>query len=97
MKQNSFSNFENRYCIYIETLGQGRIPAVSDGEDRCVVFDTELAAQREIADNAITRLQEFLDGHRDFDEAIGVEELVVPVTLNPDGSFTDEDGNCFNR
>ena len=32
---------------------------------------------------------------RDFDDAIMVEEYVVPVTVFPDGSFTDEDGNVF--
>ncbi|HWN95303.1 MAG TPA: hypothetical protein VNT99_09745 [Methylomirabilota bacterium] len=70
------------------------MPVVSD-DDAYVVFETEVEAQKEIVDYAMTRLQQFLDGERDFDDAITVEEYVVPVTVHPDGKFTDEDGNCF--
>jgi hypothetical protein len=45
----------------------------------------------------MTRLQEFLDGERDFDDAITVEEYVVPVTLLADGSVVDEDGRRFSK
>ena len=83
------------FCIYIETLCQGPVPVVSDGEENYVVFETELEAQKEIADHEIRRLQHFLDGERDFDDAITVEEYVVPVTVLADGSFTDADGNLF--
>jgi len=83
------------FCIYINTLCQGPVPVVSDGDGKYIVFETELEAQREIVDNAMTRLQQFLDGERDFDDAITVEEYVVPVTVLPDGTITDEDGNCF--
>ena len=71
------------------------MPVVSDGEGKYIVFETELEAQMEIVDNAITRLEQFQDGERDFDDAITVEEYVVPVTVHPDGVITDEDGNCF--
>ena len=71
--------------------------SVRDGEGLPCVFDTELEAQREIVDNAMTRLQEFLDGERDFDDAITVEEYVVPVTLLADGSVVDEDGRRFSK
>ena len=71
------------------------MPVVSDGEEKYVVFETELEAQKEIADHEIRRLQQFLDGERDFDDAITVEEYVVPVTVYADGSFTDADGNVF--
>lgn len=70
------------------------MPVVSD-DDGYVVFETELEAQREIVDYAQTRLQQFLDGERDFDDAITVEEYVVPVTVGLNGVITDEDGNCF--
>lgn len=89
------TNLRSGFCIYVNTLCQGPVPVVSDGEDIYVVFDTELAAQKEIADYARTGLQQFLDGERDFDDAITVEEYVVPVTVHPDGVITDEDGNCF--
>jgi len=83
------------YCIYLNTFCQGPVPVVSDGEDKYVVFETELAAQREIADYAMTRIQQFLNGERDFDDAMTVEEYTVAVSVHPDGKITDEDGNCF--
>jgi len=52
-----------------------------------------MEAQKEIADNMMTRLQQFLDGEREYEDAIEVEEYVVPVILHPDGVITDEDGN----
>jgi hypothetical protein len=85
---------ETGYCIYINTLCQGPVPVVSD-ENGYVVFETALAAQMEIADYMMTRLRQFMDGERDYGDAITVEEYVVPVTVHLDGTFTDEDGNCF--
>ena len=88
-------NPRNGCCIYINTLCQGPVPIVSDGEGKYVVFETELAAQCEIVDNAMTRLQQFLDGERDFADAITVEEYVIPVSVHSDGPITDEVGNPF--
>lgn len=59
------------------------------------VFETELEAQKEIVDYQMTRLQQFLDGERDYEDAIEVEEYVVPVTVQPDGKIVDECGRCF--
>lgn len=87
-------NINSGFCIYIDTFFQGSVPSVSDGE-RYVVFDTEIEAQKEIADNMMTRLRQFIDGERDFEDAIVVEEYVVPVTVHPDGVITDEAGNRF--
>jgi len=87
----------NGFCIYIDTLFQGPVPVpvVSDGDDKFVVFEVELDAQKEIADYAMIRIQQFLDGERDFDDAMACEEYAVPVTVHADGTITDEDGNCF--
>jgi len=60
-----------------------------------VVFETDREAQKEIVEYMIIRLQQFLDGERDFEDTITVQEYVVPVTVHPDGVFTDETGNCF--
>ena len=84
------------FCIYIDTLCHGPIPTVSD-ENGYVVYETELEAQREIVDNLMTRLQQFLDDERDYEDAITVEEYVVPVTVHPDGVITDEQGARFGR
>ena len=54
-----------------------------------------MQAQREIVDNLMIRLQQFLDGERDYDDAITVEEYVVPVTVHPDGVIADGDGRTF--
>ncbi|MEI7733411.1 MAG: hypothetical protein WCO56_27820 [Verrucomicrobiota bacterium] len=83
------------YCIYTDTICQGPVPVVTDGENKFVVFETELLAQREIADNVMIRIQQFLDGERDFEDAITVEEYVVPVDVYPDGTILDECGNSF--
>jgi hypothetical protein len=92
------------FCIFINTVFEGALPSVrgfspDDGvnaRDGIWIFETELEAQREIADGMMTRLQEFLDGERDFEDAITVEEYVVEVDVCPDGSVLDRDGNCFS-
>ena len=55
------------------------------------------AAQREIADDLIERLGQFLAGERDFDDAVTVEDYILPVTVLPDGSILDENGNVFGK
>lgn len=41
------------------------------------------------------RLQEFLDGERDFDDALTLEEYVVDVVVLADGRIVDANGNCL--
>ena len=76
------------FSIYIDTLCQGPVPVLTGDGDHYVVFKSEAAAQKEIVEHAILRLRQFLAGERDFQDAITVEEYVVPVTVDPDGSFT---------
>lgn len=91
------------FCIFIDTLCQGAVPSVKErspnaaanAPDRICVFPTELEAQREIVDMMMIRLQEFLDGERDFDDSMTVEEYIVEVDVCPDGSVLDENGTCF--
>ena len=89
------------YCIYINTIFQGPVPSVrevngndpNDSEVPCV-FSTEREAQLEIVDAMIIRLQQFIDGERDFENAVAfLEEYVVAVDVLPDGTIIDEDGN----
>jgi hypothetical protein len=89
------AGLKSGFCIYIHTVFQGPVPVVSDGEDKFVVFDTELEAQREIADAMMIRLKQFLAGERGFDDAITTDEYVEPVALHPDGVVCDEAGNVF--
>ena len=69
--------------------------AVRGDEGKPCVFTTRAEAEREIADNMMTRLQEFMDGERDFDDAMTVEEYVMEVDQMPDGSIVTEDGSTF--
>jgi len=94
MSQNTPSNLRDGFCIYINTFCQGPVPLVSD-ENGYVVFETELEAQKEIVDNQITRLQQFLDGEREYEDAIETEEYIVAVTVQSDGKIVDEHGRCF--
>lgn len=83
------------YCIFIDTALEGTVPAVRNGDDKPCIFATLVEAQREIADNMITRLNEFMDGERDFDDALTVEEFIVKVDVMPDESIIDAEGNHF--
>lgn len=83
-----------RYAVFVDSVVDGTVPAVWEG-DRPVVFATEREAQREIADNVLTRVQEFLDGERDFEDALTVEEYVAEVRVLPDGSILDASGRRF--
>lgn len=82
------------FCIFISTICEGHTPSMSD-DGKPWVFKTEFEAQCEIVEFTMTRMQEFLDGERDFEDAIQTEEYVVKVTVLPDGSVVDEDGNRF--
>jgi hypothetical protein len=94
MSQDASSNRRTGYCIFIDTFCQGPVPLVSD-ENGYVVFETELEAQKEIVDNQMTRLQQFLDGERDYEDAIEVEEYFVAVTVQSDGTIVDEKRHYF--
>ena len=66
-------------------------------DDYPVVFATEREAQREIADHQLTRIQQFLDAERDFDDAITTDEFVLPVDVWPDGSISIEGGRLYGK
>jgi hypothetical protein len=85
------------YCIYIDALREGPVPLLRDAEGKPYVFATRLEAQREIAEDIVTRLQEFIDGRRDFEDAMTVEEYIVEVDVLPDGSVIDADDHFWGR
>ena len=84
------------YAIFCPTVFQGTTLACYE-DDHPVVFSTELEAQHEIADNQLIRIQQFLDGERDFDDAIVTDEFVLPVDVWPDGTISIEDGRVFGK
>ena len=69
------------FCIFIDTFFQGSVVSCFDENDKPVVFETLAEAQREIADHMQMRLQQFIDGEREFEDAITCEEYVVEVEV----------------
>jgi hypothetical protein len=83
------------YAIYINTFFRGPVAIERDENEKPVAYPTERAAQCEVVDLAIIRLQQFLAGQRDYEDATHIEEYIVPVDLDPDGSITDQNGKTF--
>jgi len=75
MSEQASGKLRNGFCIYINTFCQGPVPVVSH-ENGYVVFETELAAQREIVENLQVHLEEFLDGHREYEELSRLRSLL---------------------
>ncbi len=91
---NANNQLTKGFCVYIDSVVEGSIPLVRDENGMACVFATEREAQREIADHQISRLQEFIDGQREFEDAMEVQEYVVPVEVLPDGSVVNELESC---
>ena len=72
------------------------MPACYEG-DCPVVFATEQEAQREIADHQLTRIQQFLNGERDFDDVITTDDFVLSVDVWADGSISIEGGRRYGK
>jgi len=78
------------FVIFIGTIFEGSVPAVTesfsndlpDSPERIRIFATKREAQLEIVDNMMTKLQQFIDGERDFEDAVTLEEYVVEITLD---------------
>lgn len=83
------------YAIFTQTLCDGLVPAWHDERNLPVTYTTELEAQREIAEDLMEQLRQFLDGSRKFDEAIATEDFVLPVAVWPDGRISTDDGRTF--
>lgn len=83
------------FCIYVNSICEGATPVEFDGNGKPFIYPTESEAQKAIAEYTIDRLQQFLAGERDFGDAMTVEEYVVDVDVLPDGSISDESGQCF--
>lgn len=79
------------HSIFIGTLCEGSVPGVTELKDDdpassvAYVFSTEREAQLEIVDTMMNRLQQFIDGEREFEDAVTLEEYVVEVEVRADG------------
>lgn len=83
------------FSIYIDTICDGAPPVKLDEKGYPVIYETLLEAQRVIAESTTERLQQFLSGERDFEDAMTVDRYIVPVDVWPDGLISDEAGNVF--
>lgn len=83
------------FCIYVDTVCHGAIPVERDDKGNAIVYATAIDAQRVIAEDTIERLRQFLEGERDYEDAMTVEEYIVEVDVWTDGSITDAAGNIF--
>jgi hypothetical protein len=85
------------FAIFTRTICEGLIPAWYDESNLPVVYASENEAQREMADDLMERLQRFLDGECAFDEAVSLDDFILPVDVWPDGSISIEDGSVFGK
>lgn len=85
------------FAIFINTICEDLVPAWRDEHGLPVTYETECAAQLEIVDELEERLRQFRAGARDFEDAITIEEFVLPVELWPDGSISIENGEVFRK
>jgi len=85
------------YAIFTQTICEGLVPAWYDESNFPVIYATELEAQREIADDLMEHLRQFLAGEREFDDAINTDDFILPVDVWPDGSISIEDGSTFGK
>lgn len=88
---------QSGFAIFIETICEGLVPAWYDDRNLPVFYSTELEAQREVADDLMQRIEQFLAGERDFEDAVTIDDLILPVDVWPDGSISIEDGRIFGK
>ena len=93
----SGANERRWFCIFIDTLCQGPTPAVRDEAGLPLVFETEIEAHREIVDSLLIRLRQFMNGEREFGDAVAIDEFLVSVRVLPDGCIVDDEGRHFGR
>ena len=83
------------YMIVGESVVEGLQPTVmvSEGDSpfEPLLFPTEREAQMEMADRMMSKLEEFIDGERDFDDAVALDEHVLEVVRRGDGKIFPKD------
>lgn len=73
------------------------MPAYYDETANPVVFPTEIEAQREIADDLMEHVRQFLAGEREFEDAITTDDFILPVDVWLDGSISTEEGWIYGK
>jgi hypothetical protein len=81
------------YCIFMNTVCEGKIPAWRNETGGILLHSTEREAQLEIADYTVIRIRQFQQGERDFKDAI--EDYIETVSFRGDGTFCDFEGTSY--
>ncbi len=89
--------FRPAFSIFCMTVCDGVVPAWWDEGGWPVVYESENEAQKEIAELLIGQLRDFLEGGREFEDAITTGDFILPVTVWPDRSIVTENGVRFGR
>ena len=89
------SRTQTGFCIYRDIAFEGPVPAVRNELGQAFVFATEWEAQMEIAANMITRLLQFIEGERSFEDALVRDEYIVAVSVLDDGTVMSAGGSRF--
>jgi len=84
---------ETGYAIFIDTIVKRCVPLVLDGSGKPYIYPTRIEAERDIVDTLMTRLEEFNEGQRDFEDAIHVEEYVLKIALLANGAIQTLDSD----
>jgi len=71
------------------------VPYEKDQTGSPIVYDTLQETQRVLVEGIMERLQEFLSGQREFEDAMTVEEYIAEVAVYSDGAVGNGDGDLF--
>jgi hypothetical protein len=85
------------FIILTPTLFEGPVPAWWDEHGFPVTYESEREAQLEIATMMLEKLQQFIGGERDFEDATTCDDFIFAVNVFPDRSIALETGQIFGR
>lgn len=86
-----------KYVVMTPTLCQGDIIGCWGDDDTPVLYDTKEDAWKEIADDLITGLKQFIDGDRTLDEtSFSPDDFVMLVMVDDDGMIRCQEGILFD-
>ena len=81
------------FCVFMDGT-----PAWYDSDTILpVTHATERDAQLEIVEDLEERLQLFRQGDFSFEEALTIDDYVVPVMVAPDGTLSDASGYTYGK
>lgn len=87
---------QHGYCIFTDTLFQGRVPVERDEDGKWVIYETEEQAILEIEADEEEWRRQYLAGERELEDGIESEDAVCEVKCLKDGSIVDEWGHVFS-